>query len=268
MGPAAVRTTGQVKGRPAGNRDDRRGGGATKTSIPWSADIGGPFAAEQSLLRKPMQPGERRKLKMLDGRIPASGRRGNDGQGRSSPASSAPARTTCCASKRSLDLPTARSSNRRIWTDRTGDTLKTLMPAMGSMETYRVSKAEALEKADAAELDLLSSMMVKVEPPLSGGHQTKEVRYRVHLDGSDPASVFVTGPTQAVKSIDANTAEVTVYAIRPGQSGRQSQRAGRSADGRRSAAERFRAERRSADRGRREEGRRRRERPVARGGGA
>ena len=39
------------------------------------------------------------------------------------------------------------------------------------------------------------------------------------MEGGDPASVFVTGPSQAVKSIDAHTAEVTVYAIRPGQPG-------------------------------------------------
>ena len=65
--------------------------------------------------------------------------------------------------------------------------------AMG-METYRASKAEALEEADAAELDLFASMMVKVDRPLPHAHQTKQVRYRVHLEGGDPASVFVTGP--------------------------------------------------------------------------
>ena len=104
-----------------------------------------------------------------------------------------------------------------MWTDRTGDMLKSRSPMLGGLETYRVSKAEALEKTDAAAFDLLPSMMVKVEPPLANAHRTKEVRYRVHLDGSDPASVFATGPTQAIKSIDANTAEITVYAIRPGQ---------------------------------------------------
>ena len=165
-------------------------------------------------------------------------------------------------------LPNDQKIEQTIWTDRTGDMLKTLMPAMGGLETYRASKAEALEKADAAELDLLPSMMVKVEPPLADAHRTKQVRYRVHLDGGDPASVFVTGPTQAVKSIDANTAEITVYAIRPGQS-----------DGNRNAP----ADPPTDDDLRpnnfiqsddplivadAEEGRRRRERPLARGGGA
>ena len=94
--------------------------------------------------------------------------------------------------------------------------LKTYSQAMG-LETFRVSKAEALEKAEAAEFDLLPSMLVKVDRPLPHAHQTKQVRYRVHLEGGDPAGVFVTGPTQAVKSIDPHTAEITVYAIRPGR---------------------------------------------------
>jgi transglutaminase-like putative cysteine protease len=90
---------------------------------------------------------------------------------------------------------------------------------MGELESYRASKAEAIEQSDVATFDLLASTMIKVEPPLRNPLRTKEVRYRVHLTGGDPATAFIVGPTQAVKSIDANTAEVTVYAIRPGQPG-------------------------------------------------
>jgi len=218
MGPATIRTTGQVKGDRLEIETTGAAAAPAKTSIPWSADDAGPFATEQSLLRKPMQPGERRTLKVLmaefqqvaDVEMTAKGFE--------------PCKLpTGTHELLRIETVARLANNQKIeqteWADRTGDTLKTLMPAMGQLETYRASKAEALEKVDAAELDLLSSMMVKVEQPLSGGHRTKEVCYRVHLDGSDPASVFVTGPTQAVKSIDANTAEVTVYAIRPGQSG-------------------------------------------------
>jgi transglutaminase-like putative cysteine protease len=62
-------------------------------------------------------------------------------------------------------------------------------------------------------------MLVKVGQPLPSAHRTQQVRYRVQLEGGDPAGVFVTGPTQAVKSTDAHTAEITVYAIRPGHAG-------------------------------------------------
>ncbi len=102
-----------------------------------------------------------------------------------------------------------------LWANRTGDVLKTYSQAM-ALETFRVSKAEALKTMSGAELELLPSMLVKVGQPLPHAHRTKQVRYRVHLEGGDPAGVFVTGATQAVKSIDAHTAEITVYAIRPG----------------------------------------------------
>ena len=51
-------------------------------------------------------------------------------------------------------------------------------------------------------------------------HATRRIRYRLHLQGGDPASAFVTGATQQIKSIDAHTAEVTVYALRPGEPGK------------------------------------------------
>ena len=85
------------------------------------------------------------------------------------------------------------------------------------LETYRASKAEALKKADVAELDLLPGTLIKVDRPLPHAHRTKQVCYRVHLEGGDPASVFLAGPAQAVRSLDAHTAEITVYAIRPGR---------------------------------------------------
>jgi hypothetical protein len=103
-----------------------------------------------------------------------------------------------------------------IWCDRTGEVLKTMMPGAG-LESYRASKAEALENAGAAKLDLLVAAKVPVDRPLGHPYQTQQVRYRVRLKSADPAKVFVTGPTQAVRSIDPQTAEITVTAIRPGR---------------------------------------------------
>ena len=115
-------------------------------------------------------------------------------------------------------LPDGQQIKGTLWCDRSGDTLKTRSEAMG-LETFRVSKAEALKKTGAAELDFLPSMMVEVDRPLSDPHRTKRVRYRVRLKRGDPAAAFAVGPTQSVKSIDPHTAEITVHAIRPGQAG-------------------------------------------------
>lgn len=218
MGPGAIRSTGRVSGDKLDIEmfgPDRKE--PTRTSITWSSDYLGPFATEQTLLRCPMKPGQRRAFKTIvigfnqvaDVELAAKD----------------------FESVKLLDgarellrietltrLPDGQEIKGTLWCDRSGDTLKTYSEAMG-LETFRVSKAEALKKTDAAELDLLPSMMVEVDRPLSDPHRTKRVRYRVHLKRGDPATTFVTGPTQSVKSIDPHTAEITVHAIRPGQAG-------------------------------------------------
>ena len=105
-----------------------------------------------------------------------------------------------------------------IWTDRSGNTLKQRIDAMNT-EMFRVSKEVALaEVAPARKIDFGRDTMVKLQRPLLGGHVTRLVRYRVELADGDPAKVFVAGPSQEVKPTGPHTAEVTVYAIRPGRS--------------------------------------------------
>jgi hypothetical protein len=216
MGPAPIRMTGKVSGDRLEVTTTGAATAPVRTSIPWSADNRGPFAMEQSLLRKPMQPGERRTMKTFEVEVQqvADVEMG---------AKDYETTKLLSGSQRLLRIETVtRFANEQkleltVWTDREGNVVKSRFPMLGGLETYRVSKSEALKEADAVAFDLLPSMMVKVEPALVDAHRTKEVKYRVHLEGSDPASVFATGPTQAIKSIDANTAEITVYAIRPGR---------------------------------------------------
>ena len=185
--------------------------------IDWSPEYGGFFAVEQSLLRKPMQPGEQRTLHTLIAgfnQLATVEMVARDWE-----------QTPLLHGTYELlridtmaIFPDGKKLEQTVWTDRTGDKLKTRSQAM-AMETFRATKAEALEKSEAAQFDIGLSTTVKLEKPLPNAHDTKRVVYRVHLDGSDPAAVFVTGSTQKVKSLDANTAEVTVYAVRPDQPG-------------------------------------------------
>jgi hypothetical protein len=218
MGPSPIRTIGKVQdGRL--ELETFSGNDATpkRSSIAWSADYGGPLALEQNLAHKPMQPGERRPLKVLmagfdqvaDVDLSAKG---------FEPTRMPDGIHDLLRIETVTRFVDGQKIEQTLWTDRTGEVLKSFSAAIGGMETIRVSKAEALAKADAAQLDLLPSMMVKVDRPLPHPRETKQVRYRVHLEGGDPAAMFVVGPTQAIKSIDAHTAEITVYAIRPGQS--------------------------------------------------
>src|SRR3989304_4886340 len=115
-------------------------------------------------------------------------------------------------------FPNGQQLEQTAWSNRAGEVLKTRSLAM-DMETLRASKTEAMEKTETAQVDIGLSTTVKLDKPLPSPHDTKKVVYRVQLEGSDPAAVFVTGPTQKVKSVDANTVEITVYAVRPDQPG-------------------------------------------------
>jgi len=216
MGPEPMRIAGRVRG----DRLDLEvlGPGAKmpkKTSIAWSPDFRGPFAGEQSMVRRPMQPGEHRMLKML---MPAM--------------DTAEAATLDMKAKTIEPTPLADGSRDLLrietvtrmaggpriegvaWCDRAGETMKNVT---GGLETLRVSKDEAMKDAGSASFDLLSQMMVRVDPPLDSPRETTRVRYRVRLDGGDPSRVFAIGPSQTVKRIDAHAAEITVDAIRPGR---------------------------------------------------
>jgi hypothetical protein len=215
MGPSPRRTIGRVRGNRLDLETTSTGAAPMLDSIPWLPDYRGPLAVDQTLLSKPMHPGEHRTLKVLliefnqvaEVEMVAK---------TFEPTALLNGTYDLLRIETIMRLANGQKIEATVWTNRTGATLKSYSQAMG-LETYRASKAEALDKADVAELDLFPNTMVKVAKPLPNAHQTKQIRYRVHLEGSDPAGVFLTGPSQVVKSIDQNTAEITVYAIRPDQ---------------------------------------------------
>jgi len=83
------------------------------------------------------------------------------------------------------------------------------------VESFRATRAQALEQAGPPEFDLGLDVAVRVDRALESPHATTRVRYRARLEGGDPARVFVSGGAQRVESVDSQTAELTVWAVRP-----------------------------------------------------
>ncbi|MGA2799238.1 MAG: hypothetical protein ABSE63_16785, partial [Thermoguttaceae bacterium] len=216
MGTAPLVITGVVVGNRL-HMETASPGKKVPSVIDWSPQYGGFFAVEQSLLRKPMQPGEERTLHIIiDGfnQLATFEMVARDWE-----------QTPLLHGTYELlhidsvaIFPDGNRLEQTLWTDHAGEKLKTHSQAM-AMETFRVAKDEALEKSETARFDVGLTTIVKLEKPLPGAHDTQRAVYRVHLTGGDPAAVFVSGSTQKVKSLDANTAEVTVYALRPNQPG-------------------------------------------------
>ena len=214
MGPTPMRISGRVV-RDQLQLVTSTQGKTLSNSIPWSAGNGGCNAMELSLLQRPMQPGEHRKLHSL---VP--------GLNQVAAIELAAQRSERVALLNgSYDLLRIDTVTRfadgqtlpgTLWADRTGEVLKNHTDSM-NMDSYRSDKVTALQEQDVGKLDLTLDMSVKIDKPLVLGHAAKRVRYRVRLAGGDPAGVFVVGPSQQVRSIDPHTAEVTVIALRPGQ---------------------------------------------------
>jgi hypothetical protein len=224
QGPRPIQ---QTRGKVVGDKlemDVTTLGKTVSSSIPWQSDFCGPLAPQLDLMRNPLKPGEKRTVHEL------------------MPAANVVCRTEMAAAEYepvdvlgqthdllridlTTTLPGGQVQRSTAWMDGSGDVLRSHQEAM-NMESFRASKEAALASADRAEFDMVLGLSVGVDLALENPHETRRIRYRLTLDGGNPADVFPSGLTQEVRSIDENTAEVTVYAVRPEEAG-----GGQSQDG-------------------------------------
>jgi len=189
-------------------------GKKTTSKIPWKPEYGGFHAPEQTLLDKPMKPGEKRTIHALIlgvFQVAAIEMHAKDYEPVKLPTGT---RDLLCIDTITR-FPDGTALKGTVWTDRTGEMFKEFTQAM-NLTTYRVPKEIALEETEPSDLDLGLDIAVKLDRPIVNPHETKQIRYRVELEGGDPATVFASGISQKVESIDPHTAEVTFYAVRPG----------------------------------------------------
>jgi hypothetical protein len=189
-------------------------GKTTTSALPRPADCGGFCAVNLSLERQPLQPGQKRTLTALMAginKVATIELAARDFQRVTLPSGS----YDLLAIDARTRFADGQSIMATLWTDRTGQIIKNRSDEM-NLESIRADKVSALEETDGGQLDLMSDLAVKIDKPLVRAHASRRIRYRVHLEGGDPASVFVSGPSQQLRSIDPHTAEITVVALRPG----------------------------------------------------
>lgn len=188
-------------------------GKATTTRLAWPAAAGGFMAMEQSLLRQPMRPGERRTLRGLMAVVnqPVAMELVAETfePTRLLQHSEDLLRVECRAI-----LPDGQPIVERLWVNRDGVILRRQIDAL-AQETYRTTKEIALAAIGQAKFDLMLDTTVPADRPLENPHATRRIRYRLHLKTSDPAQVFSQGHRQELVSLDARTAELIVHAVRP-----------------------------------------------------
>jgi hypothetical protein len=206
-----------VVGKVAGNRlelEMATQGKTMKSSTAWSPGCGGMNAPELSLLRRPMQPGEKRTVRHLGADNALSETEMTAAQ--KEPVQLLAGSFELLRIDISQKLSGGQTLKGAVWADGSGDILKSWMAPM-NMEMFRATKELATAASELPMIDLGEGIAVKLDRPLDNAHEMKQARYRVQIQNGNPDESFVNGPSQQVKRMDAHTAEVTVCALRPGQ---------------------------------------------------
>jgi hypothetical protein len=164
------------------------GTGATqKQVLKWGPDVRGPYAAEMSLAREPIKPGESRDLKMFvpdlnricDITLTAKQKEEillGDGEKHS---------LLRVDQTTKLDGKPRREFDVTLWVDSTGQVIKSSQDVLGGMVVYRTTKDGALKPDQGASVDRIAHSVIKVPNKIPNSTTVRAVRYRVELPGDD-----------------------------------------------------------------------------------
>ena len=114
--------------------------------------------------------------------------------------------------------PKAKELKGAMWTDPSGDGHQNVAGPM-DMRASACRRRSRFKETGPAKFDFGTGVAVKLDRPLPDAHETSGSAIASRLEGGDPSKVFENGPSQRVKRIDDHTAEITVYAVRPGKPG-------------------------------------------------
>jgi hypothetical protein len=215
FGPQPTIARGRAEG-DALSIDVGSGGKRQTTRLAWSSDVRGFRGVEQSLAERRLEPGEKRSLRMLlplvnvvaDVELAAGQREKTQLLG----VEAKLLRVESVARFPGGELPST------LWVDDRGEVIKTSIAGIGQ-ESFRTTRELATAPGEEGKpFDLGLDVIVKVDPPLAHPHETRLARYRVELAGGDPAKMFASGPTQSVRPLADNGAEITVRSPRLGES--------------------------------------------------
>lgn len=197
-------------GQPAGGKvitETVSAGQSFVASFPWTDRTGGFFAVEQSLRRRPMQPGEQRELTCL---MPVFNRLAKVVLSAREPEPTelldGPATLLRIESLSTInDRPSIASV---LWTNAEGEVLKSSIPAAKQV-MYRTSREVALGQVAAPALDLGLSSIVRATRPPKDPRRARRARYRATLDGPLDGA-FVESASQRVTTAGPQAVEIVV----------------------------------------------------------
>lgn len=187
-------------------------GKTAKARIPWHDDYGGVFATEQSLRRKPLEPGEERQIKALIPLMNVMGEvRLKALDYETTPLLEGEARLL---KVEQLTVIGPTRIDGTLWTDERGEIIKSYLPQL-KQTSYRTSKEKALAPSTGGGFDLGTASVVKIARRIERPFETRSATYKASLTDGDIDGIFVSGPTQRVEAVDKEHVLLHVQAITP-----------------------------------------------------
>ena len=196
-----LRLTGDENGQPY------------SVNIEWRKDYRGPFAVDQSMLRRPLQPRETRKLryfdpilkKIIDGRLEAS--------------DYIMTPTLFGGSKellevRNIGIYGEDGSQSLLWVDKKGEGFKSYVQA-NDVLSFRTEPIAAQVVASIADLRAIEFVSIPLNGPVdrltSAPGELASIVFRISHRSEEPYRMFADRTGQRIRSIDPKTVEVTVF---------------------------------------------------------
>jgi hypothetical protein len=195
-------------------------------TIPWNKEIRGPYAAEQSMARKPMEENESRSLKMyipdLNRVVEITLKAGAIEESPLGDGSRRPLRKVVQTA--TLDGKPRPELGTVMYVDSSGQVLKSETDLLGGMVMFRTTKEGAIAPAGAsnARFDEIRNTIIPVAKIIPNPRQTRYVQYRLSLKDDDPSQIFPADARQVfVGSAGKNSAVLNVVTGGPteGQAG-------------------------------------------------
>jgi hypothetical protein len=206
-----VVTTGAVRGGQL-EMSTTSLGRTEKKTIPWQAEWGGLFAAEQSARRAPLRPGEQRTIRGL---VPLMNVAGDTtltaGDYETALLPGGPRKLLKVLAVMQVGGQPIESTQ---WVDDHGETLKAVIPSVGQ-ESVRTTREDALRRSGGGRLDLLVTSTVPLAGGFPGAQQSRKAVYLARVKSGKIEGVFPSSLAQQVAIQDERTAKVTVIAVRP-----------------------------------------------------
>lgn len=189
-----------------------------RAEIVWESQIRGPFAIEQSIMRKPLKDNESRLVRFLD---PVAARiveaRLDAKEKYKSP-------TMLGKSKLLREITVTNQAGEAtvesiLWSDEDGVLLKTYIPAT-DIRTFQVDQDTYKDIESDFDLSLVSSKQIAllIEPQRLDLYSSaiatdSQLTYKIQMSSSDPYKLISNRCNQRVRSLNAFTAEVTIFRL-------------------------------------------------------